>query len=64
METANIPKEEYEKMKMQLSKLKELEGESNKIILKKPVSDIAFLSEDSFAETWLNEKEDEAWREL
>jgi len=36
----------------------------NEIILKKSVNDLALLSEDSFAETWLNEKEDEAWKDL
>lgn len=37
---------------------------NNEIILKKSISDLALLSEESFAETWLNEKEDEAWKDL
>ena len=36
----------------------------DEIILKKSISDLALISEDSFAETWLNEKEDEAWKDL
>ncbi len=36
----------------------------NEIILKKPVSDLALLSEESFAETWLDKDEDEAWKDL
>jgi len=36
----------------------------NEIILKKTVDDLALLSEESFAETWLNKKEDEAWKDL
>ena len=37
---------------------------NDEIILKKSISDLALLSEESFAETWLNEKEDEAWKNL
>ncbi len=36
----------------------------DEIILKKSINDLALLSEESFAETWLNEKEDEAWKDL
>lgn len=36
----------------------------DEIIIKKSISDLALLSEESFAETWLNEKEDEAWKNL
>lgn len=36
----------------------------NEIILKKSISDLALLSEESFAETWLTKKEDEAWKDL
>ena len=36
----------------------------NEIILKKSIKDLALLSEESFAETWMNEKEDEAWKDL
>ncbi len=36
----------------------------DEIILKKSISDLALLSEESFAEIWLNEKEDEAWKDL
>ena len=36
----------------------------NDIILRKTVSDLALLSEASFAETWLNKEEDEAWKDL
>ncbi len=36
----------------------------NEIILKKEINDLALLSEDSFAETWLNEKENDAWKDL
>ncbi len=34
------------------------------IILKKSIPDLAILAEESFAETWLSEKEDEAWKDL
>ncbi len=34
------------------------------IILKKSISDLALLSEESFAETWLTKEEDEAWKDL
>ena len=36
----------------------------NEIILKKSIPESALLSEKSFAKTWLNEKEDEAWKDL
>ncbi len=36
----------------------------DEIILKKSINDLALLSEESFAETWLNEKEDKAWKDL
>ena len=36
----------------------------DEIILKKSIPDFTLLSEESFAETWLNEKEDEAWKDL
>ena len=36
----------------------------NEIILKKSIPEIAILSEKSFARTWLNRKEDEAWKDL
>ncbi len=36
----------------------------NEIILKKSIPESAILSEKSFAETWLNKKEDEAWKDL
>ena len=36
----------------------------DEIILKKSINDLALLSEESFAETWLNEQEDEAWKDL
>jgi len=34
------------------------------IILKKSIPENALLSEKSFAKTWLNKKEDEAWKDL
>lgn len=37
---------------------------NDEIILKRSISDLALLSEESFAETWLNEAEDEAWKDL
>lgn len=37
---------------------------NDEIILKKSISDLAVLSEESFAETWLNDKENEAWKDL
>lgn len=37
---------------------------NDEIILKKSINDLALLSEESFAETWSNEKEDEAWKNL
>ncbi len=36
----------------------------DEIILKKSIPDFALLSEESFAETWLNKEEDEAWKDL
>ncbi len=36
----------------------------NEIILKKSIPESAILSEKSFAKTWLNKKEDEAWKDL
>ena len=36
----------------------------NEIILKKSIPESALLSEKSFAKTWLNKKEDEAWKDL
>ena len=37
---------------------------NNEIILKKSIPESAILSEKSFAKTWLNKKEDEAWKDL
>ena len=36
----------------------------NEIIIRRSVSDLALLSEESFAETWLSDKEDKAWKDL
>lgn len=36
----------------------------NEIILKKSIPENAILSEKSFAKTWLNKKEEEAWKDL
>ena len=36
----------------------------DEIILKKSIPESAILSERSFAKTWLNKKEDEAWKDL
>lgn len=36
----------------------------NEIILKKSIPESALLSEKSFAKTWLNKEEDEAWKDL
>ncbi len=36
----------------------------NEIILKKSLPESAILSEKSFAKTWLNKKEEEAWKDL
>ena len=36
----------------------------NEIILKKSIPENALLSEKSLAKTWLNKKEDEAWKDL
>ena len=34
------------------------------IILKKSIPESALMSEKAFAKTWLNKKEDEAWKDL
>jgi AbrB family looped-hinge helix DNA binding protein len=36
----------------------------NEIILKKSIPESAILSEKSFAKTWLNKEEDDAWKDL
>jgi len=36
----------------------------NEIIIKKSIPESALLSEKAFAKTWLNKKEDEAWKDL
>jgi AbrB family looped-hinge helix DNA binding protein len=36
----------------------------NEIILKKSIPESAILSEKSLSKTWLNKKEDEAWKDL
>ena len=36
----------------------------DEIILKKSIPESAILSEKSLAKTWLNKKEDEAWKDL
>jgi len=36
----------------------------NEIILRKSIPESAILSEKSFAKTWLNRKENEAWKNL
>ena len=36
----------------------------DEIILKKSIPETAILSEKSFAKTWLNKEEDEAWKDL
>lgn len=36
----------------------------DEIILKKSIPETALWSEKSFAKTWLNKKEDEAWKNL
>ena len=36
----------------------------DEIILKKSLPEDALLSEKSFSKTWLNKKEDEAWKDL
>ena len=36
----------------------------DEIILKKSIPETAFLSEKSFAETWFNKDENEAWKDL
>ena len=37
---------------------------NDEIILKKNISDLALLSEESFAESWDTPEEDEAWKDL
>ena len=37
---------------------------NNEIIIKKSIPESALLSEKSFAKTWLNKKEDDAWKDL
>jgi len=37
---------------------------NNEIILKKSIPESAILSEKSFAKTWFNKEEDEAWKDL
>jgi len=36
----------------------------DEIIIKKDISEWAILSEKSFAETWFNKEENEAWKDL
>jgi len=36
----------------------------DEIIMKKSIPETALLSEKSFAKTWLNKDEDEAWKDL
>jgi len=36
----------------------------NEIILKRSIPESALLSEKSFAKTWMNKEEDEAWKDL
>ncbi len=36
----------------------------DEIILKRSIPEDAILSEKSFGKTWLNKKEDEAWKDL
>jgi len=36
----------------------------DEIVLKKSIPESAILSEKSFARTWLNKEEDEAWKDL
>lgn len=36
----------------------------DEIIIKKLTPDLGLLSEESFAETWLTDAEDEAWKDL
>ena len=36
----------------------------DEIVLKKSLPESALLSEKSFARTWLNKEEDEAWKDL
>jgi len=38
--------------------------QGDEIILKKSIPENAILSEKTFAKTWLNKKEDEAWADL
>lgn len=37
---------------------------NDEIIIKRSIPENALLSEKSFAKTWLNKKEDEAWKNL
>ena len=37
---------------------------NDEIILKRSIPEDAILSEKSFAKTWLNKEEDEAWKDL
>ena len=37
---------------------------NDEIILKRSIPETAILSEKSFAKTWLNKEEDEAWKDL
>ena len=37
---------------------------NDEIILKKSIPEMALWSEKSFAKTWMNKKEDEAWKDL
>ena len=37
---------------------------NDEIILKKSIPESAILSEKSFAKTWFNKEEDEAWKDL
>jgi len=77
MEMIKVSKEEYEKMKMQLSKLKELEKVDFDLVRQfknsledvksgkvEPISESALWSEKSLAKTWLNQEEDEIWKDL
>ncbi len=48
---------------MTVEALKKIRKE-NKVLLRKSVPKSALLSEKTFAKTWLNEEEDEAWKDL
>jgi|TARA_B100001971_G_C18187548_1_gene536569 hypothetical protein len=56
METITIPRQEFEDMKQELEELRKSKNSNT--------DELALLSEESFAETWSNEKEDEAWKDL